>query len=260
MSKELTVLNTDETELMVLDEGEEGGTGLENMTAEDNIVPRLQIAAGTSKQVMKGHDKYIKGLSQGDIFNTVTGKIYGESVKVVPVWYSKNRILFDKEFKIECSSPDGISGGTISPDSCESCEFSKWGTGKNDKGFACTEFRNFAVLVFDENGVPELASVSMKSTSTGTAKKWLNMIEARKVKTAKGDIVQMPMEYGYYTLNASAKEGDAGAFYAWGVNNAGSIPSKTEEDKKLRAFTRKTHKSFKDAEVKITGTAEVADA
>ena len=258
MSKELAVVNQD-TELVTLDEDEIGGTGLTNTTQDDNLVPRLQIAAGTSKQVMKGHDKYIKGLSQGEIFNTVTGKVYGDSVSVIPVWFSKNRILFNKEWKIECSSPDAIKGGKLSPESCEQCEFSKWGSGKDDKGFACTEFRNFAVIVIDENGIPDLVSVSMKSTSVGTAKKWLNMIKARKAYTASGTLVQLPMYYGKYTLSVATLEGEKGAFYAWSVNNYGAIGGQTDADKQLRAFAKKTYASFEALEMHITGTTEAAE-
>jgi len=259
MAKAVAVINPDEHEMMILDEGEEGGTGLKNMTNDDNLIPRIQIASGMSKQVVKGHDKYMPDLNQGDIFNTVTGKIYGESVKVIPVWFSKNRALFNEDFKMECSSPDGISGGVLSPDSCADCALSKWGTGKDGKGFKCLEFRNFAVLVFDEDGLPELASVSLKSTSTGAAKKWLSMIEARKIRSANGAVVQMPMEYGYYTLTASPRGSGAKSFYVWGVNNAGSIPNQTESDKQLRAFARKTHLSFKQTEINMTGTTEAAD-
>jgi hypothetical protein len=52
-------------ELAVVDIPEGEGTGLEGIDASDQIVPRLQIAAGTSKQVIEGSDVYIEGLRQG---------------------------------------------------------------------------------------------------------------------------------------------------------------------------------------------------
>jgi hypothetical protein len=70
-------------ELAVVDIPEGEGTGLEGIDASDQIVPRLQIAAGTSKQVIEGSDVYIEGLRQGEVFNTVTGEIYGKEVFVV---------------------------------------------------------------------------------------------------------------------------------------------------------------------------------
>lgn len=266
MGKELTVVNGD-NDLVMLDEGEEGGSGIQNTTSSDNLIPRLQIAAGTSKQLSKASDKFIKGLAQGDLFNTVTGKIYGDSVTVVPVWYSKNRVLFQDDNSIECSSPNGVDGGHLAK-TCEECEFSKWGSGKAGSGdeeatgFACTEFRNFAVLILDESGVPDLVSVSLKSTSAGAAKQWINMIDARKALSANGDIVKQPMYYGKYLLKVSSKESKKkpGAFFfVWTVNNDGNLPNKTDGDKRLRAFAKKTYESFKAAELHMTGTQEAGE-
>jgi hypothetical protein len=189
MSKELAVIN-DNTDMMVLPEGEEGGSGLHNVNESDQLVPRLQIAAGTSKQIMKGNEQHIPGLQVGEIFNTVNKEIYGDAVTIIPVWFSKNRILFDKDWKIECSSPDAVKGGKLAP-ACADCEYSQWG--------ACTEFRNFAVLVVANDGSTSLASVSFKGTSSGMAKTWLNMIDARKAKTASGLVTNLPMYLGLYT-------------------------------------------------------------
>ena len=248
MSKELTVV--DENELMVLEEGDEGGSGIENVTGSDQLVPRLQIAAGTSKQVMKGHEKHIAGLQVGDIFNTVSKEIIGAEAKVIPVWYSKNRILFDKDWKIECSSPNGVDGGKVAPE-CSGCEYSQWASGKDGVGFACTEFRNFAVILLDADGMPTLASVSFKSTSSGMAKTWVNMIEARKARTAAGGVVKMPMYLGYYTLTPSPKDGKKGVFYVWAVNNAGGIDLK--KDKVLADKAKETYLQFKNMEKKLEG-------
>ncbi len=44
----------------------------------------LRIAAANSEAVQPG-DKQIKGLAAGQFFNTMTQKIYGESVKVIPL-------------------------------------------------------------------------------------------------------------------------------------------------------------------------------
>jgi len=252
MSKELTVVDSD---LMVLDEGDEGGSGLQNVSENDQLVPRLQIAAGTSKQIMKGHEKHIQGLQVGQIFNTVSKEVYGDTVVVVPVWYSKNRILFDKDWKIECSSPDGIKGGKITP-VCADCEYSQWGTGKDDKGFACTEFRNFAALVLDADGMPTLTSISFKSTSSGMAKTWLNMIDARKARTSTGVMVKMPMYLGLYNLAPSAKEGKKGVFYVWSVNNAGTIDTKEAAGKHLADLAKKAYNRFAKAELTLAGAGD----
>jgi hypothetical protein len=208
---------------------------------------------------MKGNEKHIPGLQVGEIFNTVTKEIYGDSVKVIPVWFSKNRILFDKDWKIECSSPDGIKGGKITPEGCTDCEYSQWGSGKDDVGFACTEFRNFAVLIYnEEDGSSSLASISLKSTSSGMAKTWLNMIEARKVKTAEGIPTTLPMYRGLYTLTPAAKENKKkqAIFYVWSVNNAGSVDTKDKVGQALLAKAKIAYLRFQKSELKMTGESD----
>jgi hypothetical protein len=206
---------------------------------------------------MKGDEKHISGLQVGEIFNTVTKEVYGDSVQVIPVWFSKNRILFDKDWKIECSSPDGVKGGKIEP-VCADCEYSKWGSGKDGVGFACTEFRNFAVLVVQEDGSSTLASVSFKGTSSGTAKTWLNMIDARKAKTKDGVVTQLPMYRGLYTLAPSAKENTKkrATFYVWSVNNAGNIDTSTVQGQALLAKAKIAYLRFQKAELRLTGEGD----
>ena len=50
--------------------------GSEDVTANDVIIPRLDIIQGLSPQKDKTHAKYIKGAEEGVIFNSVTGELY----------------------------------------------------------------------------------------------------------------------------------------------------------------------------------------
>jgi hypothetical protein len=234
-------------ELAVVDIPEGEGTGLEGIDASDQIVPRLQIAAGTSKQVIEGSDVYIEGLRQGEIFNTVTGEIYGKEVFVVPLWYSRNRILFNKEWKQECKSNNAIDGGVLSPEGCDKCEYSQWGTGKDGKGFACTEFRNFAVAIL-QGGAVSLASISFKSSGTPVAKKWISLIETRKVKTTTGKVTQLPMYMGLYKYSRATQQGKETIYYVPTIDNAGMV------DEADVAALRKFHERFKSAGLSISST------
>ena len=114
MSKE--VAKQTESDLPVLPKQFIGmGTGLQNVEEKDLLIPRINVASGNSKALAKGTEQYVPGLSGGDIYSTVTGHIYGPEILVAPLWYSNNRVLFDPNGKIECTSPDGITGGQIEP-------------------------------------------------------------------------------------------------------------------------------------------------
>lgn len=236
------------------------GSGLMGIREQDQMIPRIQIAAGD--QAIEGSDVYIEGIKQGDIFNTLTSEIYGKEIIVVPLWYSRNRVLFvkapgSKKAQQECKSYDGDHGGHLSPDGCDSCEYSKWGTGKDGKGFACTEFRNFAVAVVKGNSLT-LASISFKNTGSPTAKKWLSMIETRQdLEAAENagefDLVPpLPVYRGMYKYSRAAVPGSSGVYYKPTINNAGQVPEQWVP--RLQAW----HDQFAKNQLTIS-SAEVED-
>lgn len=217
-------------ELPVLSSSMAGfGTGLQNVKEKDLLVPRISIASGNSKALAKGTEQYIKGLEPGDLYNTVTGEVFGEKVTVAPLWFSRNRILFDPNWKIECSSPDGETGGQLTPEGCDKCVHSEWGSGKDGSGTACTEFLNFAVAILGD-GPAKLGSISFKNTSQRVAHKWNTLIMGREARDEAENIVSMPCFLGAYEYSVVSVPGKKGAYHAPSINNAvenrGLVPEK----------------------------------
>jgi hypothetical protein len=70
-----------------------GNAGSEDVTAKDMILPRVDVLQALSPQIKKSDPAYIPGAEQGQIFNTVTGEIYGSSVTFIPV-------MFRREFTV----------------------------------------------------------------------------------------------------------------------------------------------------------------
>jgi hypothetical protein len=220
-----------QSELPVLPKAALGlGTGLSNVEEGDLLVPRISIASGNCKALAKGTEQHVRGLTPGDIYNTVTGHIYGEKILIAPLWFTKNRILFDPDWKIECSSPDGKTGGTITPEGCKECVHSTWGSGENGVGTSCTLFLNFAVAILGP-GVAKLGSISFKNTSSRVSDKWNSLIEGREaLNPDTGDIEQLLACLGAYEYSVVTVPGKKGAYYAPAINNAeenkGSVPDK----------------------------------
>jgi hypothetical protein len=206
------------------------GTGLSNVEESDLLVPRISIASGNCKALAKGTEQHVKGLTPGDIYNTVTGHIYGEKILIAPLWFTKNRILFDPDWKIECSSPDAKTGGQLNPEGCGTCKYQVWGSGENGVGTACTQFLNFAVGILGE-GTAKLGSISFKNTSSRVSDKWNSLIEGREAKNPEtGGIEQLLACLGMYEYTVVTVPGKKGAYYAPAINNAeenkGMVPEK----------------------------------
>jgi len=68
---------------------EHEGEGFENLTAADYAVPFLRILQLLSPQVNKNSPDYITGAEPGMFFNTVTEKLYGNEVNLIPLTFQK---------------------------------------------------------------------------------------------------------------------------------------------------------------------------
>lgn len=66
---------------------QDSARGSENVTTDDLIIPRLEIAQALSPCVDEGDPAYIEGCKPGMLFNSVTRKLYGDSVIFVPVLF-----------------------------------------------------------------------------------------------------------------------------------------------------------------------------
>src|SRR5689334_5754562 len=70
----------------------ESTEGSQDITVQDIRLPRLAIAQGLSPQMIPDTSQFIDGLRLFDLFNDVTGEVYGRGpIKFVPVhWHVKH--------------------------------------------------------------------------------------------------------------------------------------------------------------------------
>lgn len=160
--------------------------GLEQVDREDTLIPRLCVAGSTTPQLDKSNESFIKGLQVGEMFNSLTGENYGETVTVIPLFFFKTFIKFKK-------TADGSLGGieTIyeSRDQVPDAELLWIGDSKP----VTTKFLNVMSLIVREGVKPEPISVSFKSTGLKFAKKWVSMMKGLNlpcyVRTYSLDVV-----------------------------------------------------------------------
>lgn len=150
--------------------------GNEEVGRDDVLIPRLALAQdGMSPQLKKAHESYIPGLEAGDLFNSLTGEIYGAAVLVVPLIFFKNYIEF-----VPISAGGGVKAmyNSLTEIPQEKMQFTR-----NEKGETVspdvTEFKNRLSLLLHADGrKPELIVVSFKSSGLKAAKKWNSLIQS----------------------------------------------------------------------------------
>lgn len=73
---------------------ESTGRGMEDVTAADVIIPRIELVQALSPARDKKDPLYIEGADEGMMYNSVTRQLYGKDVLVVPVVYRKQYLVW----------------------------------------------------------------------------------------------------------------------------------------------------------------------
>lgn len=194
--------------------------GFENMGTEDVTQPRLMLAQSMTPQRKKDDPKYIKGLEEGDFFNSVTNQVYGSKVKITPVMFFKQNLLLDDIDSgggLLCRATDGKHGVGAPGGVCAACPKMQW---LNNEPPECTLFHNYAALVIPDNGqvtLDCLVIVSMKSTNLKLAKDWNSLMRLRQDENRQ----QLPMWRGIYELESQSRQAGKYSWYVAVPKNAG---------------------------------------
>jgi hypothetical protein len=160
-------------------------SGLEQANAKDMLLPRLALCQSNSPQRKRGNEKFIQGLDEGMMFNSLTGDIYGESVNIIPISLNKRAMQF---------RPMEEGGGIIDRDvpfDDPRCDYDNTKEGKDAKPIA-TRMYDWLVYIPE---TAEFAVVSFKGTSEKTGKKLVTLTSMRPG----------PPRGQLYTLGTAAK-------------------------------------------------------
>jgi hypothetical protein len=150
--------------LAIPDYVEKTNAGHENITREDITFPQIKIAQSSSAEVKKSSEKHIEELEEGDLFNSLTKKIYKTPIQVIPI------LMFTSFIKFR---PMDEGGGVIRMAATdENIDPKDLEFGPNGEKPVWTLLRNFLVYL---PAYSEVAVMSMKSTQTKIAKKWLSL-------------------------------------------------------------------------------------
>ena len=84
------VVNINDSELAVYSTGE--ADGFEESDSDSYAIPRLKLLQKLSPEVDEDNGEYIEGAKHGQFFNTATGELFPDGVKVIPCHYRRSFI------------------------------------------------------------------------------------------------------------------------------------------------------------------------
>lgn len=203
----------------------------------DIILPRLAIAQALSPELKAEDPKFIEGLKQGEMFNTVTGQIYGKGpIEISIVLYLGVRGV---QFR-----PRSEGGGVIDmnvPLDDPRMQFTIHPETRKSVPPVATKFIEYMVMIVPktEEEQPQLVVLSVKSAMLKVGR-LLNSFLTQRVPP-------IPIYQGRYSLHVTTEKKPKGEFFTFVVRNLG----KSEESSTLFQMAQAFHRSFKEQKAQI---------
>ena len=194
---------------------EDSGAGMEDMTSDDMMIPRLSILQQMSTQVNKRDGAYVTGAEPGYILDNVANEaIDGETgITVVPIYFRRAHI----EWKAD-------RGGLVNnhgkdPSCLEGCSRGPRGEYLTSEGNEIVPTAEYFVYVVSEDGSFSPAMMSMSKSQLKKAKRWNSMINRLQVPHPKDDSKKFApaMFWNAYKLTTVPEENDQGSWFGWNV-------------------------------------------
>lgn len=180
--------------------------GTENIGKDDVRLPRLAIAQQLSPQLVKSESAFIDGLQQGDMFNTLTGHVYGPGPLSIHV------LRVDRPRGVEFI-PREQGGGIKDANVPLTDPRMLWGP--QGERPAATKFRDYIALVLPinkDNPLDSVIGISMKGSQDRIGKDLNTLIQQRNAPVFAG-------RYSLITVQEKNRLGQM--YYNFRIHNAG---------------------------------------
>lgn len=145
--------------------------GMEEVTAKDVIIPRLELIQATSPARDKTNPLYIEGAEEGMLFNSVTRELYGTSVVIAPVVYKKQYLVW-KSRKLGGGS-NGFRGA-FDHEIDAKAEIDR--LAPTEQGLESVETAQHFCLLVRPNGSVEEVVLSMAKTKLKVSRRWNSLM------------------------------------------------------------------------------------
>lgn len=192
-------------------------TGTEGITGEDIRFSRLSIAQGLSTQLIEGDSSYINDLKMFDLFNDLTGTVYGKGpLYFIPVRRDVRRIEFDPNVR-------GIPLDMNVPPNDPRTAWTKDDDGKRIPPRA-TKFNEFVILLLLKGVPAEPMVLSIKDTNKFNRKAVERLNGFIKMHASKGK-KSVPIYGVVYSIASKSEKNDNGTFGVPVIDQVGFVPT-----------------------------------
>lgn len=229
-------------------------TGTEDIGANDIKLPRLAIAQGLSPQVIPGDSQYIPNLKLFEMFNDLSGEIYGTGpLYFIPLRREVRRVEFEPRVKGQ-QGGGGVIDRDVPPNdprtlwTWSSPELKASGV-KADVPPRATTFHEFVMLLLRPDGLPEMIVLSIAAKNKYNTRAAINLTSFIKQQAMRGR--QSAPIYGcQYTVESKSEKFNEGTAGVYVIKQAGRLDDPTQDNEswarsaKLFDYVRNVHASL----------------
>ena len=218
MSKEVAVTADKLPAEMLSELAADSGEGFENTTADDYAIPYLSIAQSNSPQLKKSNGKFIDGLEQGQLFDTVEGSFF-EGVNIIPVYRERYYVEW---------VPRDSGGGFVERHAIESDIIAQ--TTPNEKGRDILPNGNEIIdtvylysLIVGDDGINRPVVISFARTSMKKYKNLMSRARNIRIEGPNGPF-NPPLFSHIYTMKTVTETSKAGEeYFNWEIDGAPAL-------------------------------------
>ena len=198
------------------------GAGFENVDAQEMAIPFLKIASSQTPEVKKSNAKFVDGLEQGDIFNSVTKDFYKE-VLVVPCAFRVRGVEWSPLGEgtgapVKIYKPEDIPALTRGADGEDHYMIN----GAISPTYIVRTAEYF-VLRLNDDGSFERCQVIMQKTQYKKSRYWNTMMMNQKMKASNGKLVTLPMFANVYNMKGIQEQNKKNDWWGWNITLEKSV-------------------------------------
>lgn len=238
-------LSTTDDDLSIFDGS---GTGFENVTVKDLLIPRMTILQGLSPQVTQGKSEFDPNARVGMIYDVGLQEGFPEGIQIIPVHYDKAWLEW---------APRSSGKGLVNIHESESILEQ---AAQNDKkqwmmpnGNYIAETAQFYVLNMGANG--RKSFIPMASTQLKKARRLMTLATSELVTRGDGTTFTPPLFYRTYNLTTVPESNNEGNWMGWKIER-GPVVTELDGWKDIVESIKKFREQIRSGSVRgdLTGT------
>lgn len=226
-----------------LDFGADAGAGMEGADKDSFAIPFLRALQKISPEVDEADAKFIEGAKGGQLFNSVTQKLYDGKTGIIfiPCAYQRRFLRwaprgseggYKGEYRPEEVAAMRERGEVVQIEGEGLFIADEDGNANAKKNDRLADTRSHFGLTYDpETGETQQVLLALSSTQIKKSKQLMSMLNNVKVKNASGSMVTPPTWVNQIRLTTVLESNSEGSWYGLKVEGEGFIPNQDVYDK-----------------------------